>query len=122
MMRKTKRNLTAAVLVFAATLSATPVFAAKEKEESTSKANTENISKEASAKDDGERTIIDHAGNEVTLPEEINGMEEIQTEDAQMPMNMELLRNPHRILEIPKSRSELRGQKQGTRDTGSLED
>ena len=31
-MRKTKRNLTAAVLVFAATLSATPVFAAKEKE------------------------------------------------------------------------------------------
>ena len=39
-------------------------------------------------------------------------MEEIQTEDAQMPMNMELLRNPHRILEIPKSRSELRGQKQ----------
>ena len=71
-MRKTKRNLTAAVLVFAATLSATPVFAAKEKEESTSKANTESISKEASAKDDGERTIIDHAGNEVTLPEEIN--------------------------------------------------
>ena len=121
-MRKTKRNLTAAVLVFAATLSATPVFAAKEKEESTSKANTESISKEASAKDDGERTIIDHAGNEVTLPEEINGMEEIQTEDAQMPMNMELLRNPHRIREIPKSRSELRGQKQGTRDTGSLED
>ena len=49
-------------------------------------------------------------------------MEEIQTEDAQMPMNMELLRNPHRIWEIPKSRSELRGQKQGTRDTGSLED
>ena len=48
-MRKTKRNLTAAVLVFAATLSATPVFAAKEKEESTSKANTESISKEASA-------------------------------------------------------------------------
>lgn len=42
------------------------------KEESTSKANTESISKEASAKDDGERTIIDHAGNEVTLPEEIN--------------------------------------------------
>lgn len=71
-MRKTKRNLTAAVLVFAATLSATPVFAAKEKEESTSKANTESISKEASAKDNGERTIIDHAGNEVTLPEEIN--------------------------------------------------
>ena len=71
-MRKTKRNLTAAVLVFAATLSATPVFSAKEKEESTSKANTESISKEASAKDDGERTIIDHAGNEVTLPEEIN--------------------------------------------------
>ena len=48
------------------------MFAAKEKEESTSKANTESISKEASAKDDGERTIIDHAGNEVTLPEEIN--------------------------------------------------
>ena len=71
-MRKTKRNLTAAVLVFAATLSATPVFAAKEKEESTSKANTESISKEVSAKDNGERTIIDHAGNEVTLPEEIN--------------------------------------------------
>ena len=57
-MRKTKRNLTAAVLVFAATLSATPVFAAKEKEESTSKANTESISKEASVKDNGERTII----------------------------------------------------------------
>ena len=65
---------------------------------------------------------IEEANDSFTLPEEINGMEEIQTEDAQMPMNMELLRNPHRILEIPKSRSELRGQKQGTRDTGSLED
>ena len=72
MMRKTKRNWTAAVCVLTAALSTTPVFAAKEKEESTSKANTESISKEASAKDDGERTIIDHAGNEVTLPEEIN--------------------------------------------------
>ena len=71
-MRKTKRNWTAAVLVFAAALSTTPVFAAKEKEGSTSNANTESTSKEASAKDDGERTIIDHAGNEVTLPEEIN--------------------------------------------------
>ena len=49
-------------------------------------------------------------------------MEEIQTEDAQMPMNMELLRNPHRIREIPKSSCELRGQKQGDRDTGRLED
>ena len=48
-------------------------------------------------------------------------MEEIQTENAQMPMNMELLRNPHRIREIPKSRSELRGQKQGARDTGKWE-
>ena len=57
-MRKTKRNLTAAVLVFAATLSATPVFAAKEKEESTSKANTESISKEVSAKDNGESLIM----------------------------------------------------------------
>ena len=113
-MRKTHRNWKAAVFVLAAALSTTPVFAAKEKEESTSK--------EASTENDGERTIIDHAGNEVTLPEEINGMEEIQTEDAQMPMNMELLRNPHRIREIPKSRSELRGQKQGARDTGSLED
>ena len=65
---------------------------------------------------------IEEANDSFTLPEEINGMEEIQTEDAKMPMNMELLRNPHRILEIPKSRSELRGQKQGTRDTGSLED
>lgn len=65
---------------------------------------------------------IEEANDSFTLSEEINGMEEIQTEDAQMPMNMELLRNPHRILEIPKSRSELRGQKQGTRDTGSLED
>lgn len=65
---------------------------------------------------------IEEANDSFTLPEEINGMEEIQTEDAQMPMNMELLRNPHRIREIPKSRSELRGQKQGTRDTGSLED
>ncbi len=65
---------------------------------------------------------IEEANDSFTLPEEINGMEEIQTEDAQMPMNMELLRNPHRIREIPKSRSELRGQKQGDRDTGSLED
>lgn len=65
---------------------------------------------------------IEEANDSFTLSEEINGMEEIQTEDAQMPMNMELLRNPHRILEIPKSRSELRGQKQGTRDTGRLED
>lgn len=48
-------------------------------------------------------------------------MEEIQTEDAQMPMNMELLRNPHRIREIPKSRSKLREQKQGARDTGKWE-
>lgn len=65
---------------------------------------------------------IEEANDSFTLSEEINGMEEIQTEDAQMPMNMELLRNPHRIWEIPKSRSELRGQKQGSRDTGSLED
>ena len=65
---------------------------------------------------------IEEANDSFTLSEEINGMEEIQTEDAQMPMNMELLRNPHRILEIPKSRSELRGQKQGDRDTGRLED
>ena len=65
---------------------------------------------------------IEEANDSFTLPEEINGMEEIQTEDAQMPMNMELLRNPHRIREIPKSRSELRGQKQGDRDTGRLED
>ena len=71
-MRKTKRNWTAAVLVFAAALSTTPVFAAKEKEGSTSNANTESTSKEASTENDGERTIIDHAGNEVTLPEEIN--------------------------------------------------
>ena len=33
-------------------------------------------------------------------------------EDVQMPMNMELLHNPHRIREIPRSRSGLRGQKQ----------
>ena len=66
--------------------------------------------------------LIEEANDSFTLPEEINGMEEIQTEDAQMPMNMELLRNPHRIREIPKSRSELRGQKQGDRDTGRLED
>ena len=72
MMRKTKRNWTAAVCVLTAALSTTPVFAAKEKEGSTSKANTESISTDASAKDNGERTIIDHAGNEVTLPEEIN--------------------------------------------------
>lgn len=65
---------------------------------------------------------IEEANDSFTLPEEINGMEEIQTEDAQLPMNMELLRNPHRIREIPKSRSELRGQKQGDRDTGRLED
>ena len=65
---------------------------------------------------------IEEANDSFTLPEEINSMEEIQTEDAQMPMNMELLRNPHRIREIPKSRSELRGQKQGDRDTGRLED
>ena len=71
-MRKTKRNWTAAVCVLTAALSTTPVFAAKEKEGSTSKANTESISTDASAKDNGERTIIDHAGNEVTLPEEIN--------------------------------------------------
>ena len=71
-MRKTKRNWTAAGLVFAAALSTTPVFAAKEKEGSTSNANTESTSKEASTENDGERTIIDHAGNEVTLPEEIN--------------------------------------------------
>ena len=64
---------------------------------------------------------IEEANDSFTLSEEINGMEEIQTEDAQMPMNMELLRNPHRIREIPKSRSELREQKQGARDTGKWE-
>ena len=64
---------------------------------------------------------IEEANDSFTLSEEINGMEEIQTEDAQMPMNMELLRNPHRIREIPKSRSKLREQKQGARDTGKWE-
>ncbi len=72
-MRKTHRNWTAAALALATALSATPVFAAKEKEESTSAANAEeNSTTQASAEDGGERTIIDHAGNEVTLPEEID--------------------------------------------------
>lgn len=62
-MRKTHKNWVAAVLAFSAALSATPVFAAKEKEESTSEVSTE---------ENGDRTIIDHAGNEVTLPKEID--------------------------------------------------
>lgn len=65
---------------------------------------------------------IEEENDGFTLPEERNDMEKIQMEDVQMPMNMELLHNPHRIREIPRSRSELRGQKQGARDTGSLED
>lgn len=72
-MRKTHRNWTAAALALATALSATPVFAAKEKEESTSAANIEeNTTTEDSTEEGGERTIIDHAGNEVTLPEEID--------------------------------------------------
>ena len=72
-MRKTHRNWTAAALALATALSATPVFAAKEKEESTSAANEEeNTTIEDSTEEGGERTIIDHAGNEVTLPEEID--------------------------------------------------
>ena len=65
---------------------------------------------------------IEEANDSFTLPEEINDMEEIKMEEAEMPMNVELLRNPHRIREIPKSRSELRGQKQDTRDTDSREE
>ena len=65
---------------------------------------------------------IEEANDSFTLPEEMNDLEEIQMEDAQMPMNMELLRNPHRIRKIPRSRSELREHKQGARDIGSLED
>lgn len=72
-MRKTHRNWTAAALALATALSATPVFAAKEKEESTSAANAEeNTTTKDSTEEGGERTIIDHAGNEVTLPEEID--------------------------------------------------
>lgn len=72
-MRKTHRNWTAAALALATALSATPVFAAKEKEESTSAANIEeNTTTEDSTEEGGEHTIIDHAGNEVTLPEEID--------------------------------------------------
>lgn len=72
-MRKTHRNWKAAALALATALSATPVFAAKEKEESTSAANIEeNTTTEDSTEEGGERTIIDHAGNEVTLPEEID--------------------------------------------------
>lgn len=67
-MRKTHRNC-AAMLAIAAVLSATPVFAAKEKEESTSE---EKTTTETDTEESGERTIIDHAGNEVTLPEEID--------------------------------------------------
>ena len=72
-MRKTRRNWTAAALALSTALSATPVFAAKEKEENTSAANAEeNTTTEDSTEEGGERTIIDHAGNEVTLPEEID--------------------------------------------------
>lgn len=72
-MSKTHRNWTAAALALATALSATPVFAAKEKEESTSAANIEeNTTTEDSTEEGGEHTIIDHAGNEVTLPEEID--------------------------------------------------
>ncbi len=67
-MRKTRRNC-AAMLAIATVLSATPVFAAKEKEESTSE---EKTTTETDTEESGERTIIDHAGNEVTLPEEID--------------------------------------------------
>ena len=72
-MRKTHRNWTAAAFTLVAALSATPVFAAKEKQESTSAANAEeNTTTEDSTEEGGERTITDHAGNEVTLPKEID--------------------------------------------------
>ena len=64
----------------------------------------------------------EEADDRFMLPEEMNGMEEIQMEETEMPMNVEMLHNPHRIREIPRSRSELRGWKKDARDTGSWED
>ena len=59
------------------------------KEGSTSNANTESTSKEASTENDGERTIIDHAGNEVTLPEEINRI--VVTDTLPLPSVLSLI-------------------------------
>ena len=64
----------------------------------------------------------EEADDRFMLSEEMNDLEEIQLEETEMPMNMELLHNPHRIREIPKSRSELKGLKKDARDTGSWED
>lgn len=65
-MRKTHWNRAAAVLTLAVALPTGPVFvqAAKEKEESTLESSTQET--------DGPRTIIDHAGNEIELPETID--------------------------------------------------
>lgn len=65
-MRKTHWNRAAAVLTLAVALPTGPVFvqAAKGKEESTLESSTQET--------DRPRTIIDHAGNEVELPETID--------------------------------------------------
>lgn len=65
-MRKTHVNWVATALAISTMLQASPVFAAKEKEES-SAAETTDESAESEL-----RVITDHAGNEVTLPDEIN--------------------------------------------------
>ena len=65
-MRKTHVNWVATALAISTMLPASPVFAAKEKEES-SAAETTDESAESEL-----RVITDHAGNEVTLPDEIN--------------------------------------------------
>lgn len=65
---------------------------------------------------------IEMANDGLELPEEMNEMDEIQTEPSEIPMNMELLHNPHRIREVPKSRSELLKYRQIGNDTGGRED
>ena len=69
MIEETKRNWTAAVCVCQQHF--LQHLCLQRRKKSVLQANT-SFSTDASAKDNGERTIIDHAGNEVTLPEEIN--------------------------------------------------
>ena len=65
---------------------------------------------------------IEVANDGLEPPEEMNEMDEIQTEPTEIPMNMGLLHNPHRIREVPKSRSELLKYRQIGNDTGGRED
>lgn len=65
---------------------------------------------------------IEVANDDLELPKEMNEMDKIQTEPSEIPMNMEILHNPHRIREVPKSRSELLKYRQIGNATGGWED